>query len=102
MLGTFRYVGKPDRKHTASDAAVRCVVHLFVMHVAEELQTWPEHSERQRVWVKPSHALLHQNLAIACCHFHSDVTHHCPLPPAYQGYLMVWLYYGSSCRACLQ
>ena len=52
MLGTFRYVGKPDRKHTASDAAVRCVVHLFVMHVAEELQTWPEHSERQRVWVR--------------------------------------------------
>ena len=52
MLGTFRYVGKPDRKHTASDAAVRCVVHLFVMHVAEELPTWPEHSERQRVWVR--------------------------------------------------
>ena len=54
MLGTFKYFGKPDAQHTATTAAVACVVHMFVMHVAEELATWPEHSERQRVWVRPS------------------------------------------------
>jgi uncharacterized protein (DUF983 family) len=52
MLGTFRYVGKPDRQHSATSDGVACVVHMFVMHVAEELATWPEHSERQRVWVR--------------------------------------------------
>lgn len=52
MLGTFKYFGKPDVKHSATSAAVACVVHMFVMHVAEELATWPEHSERQRVWVR--------------------------------------------------
>lgn len=51
MLGKFRYVGKPDLQHRSSTAAVRCVVHMFVMHVAEELRTWPEQGQRQRYWV---------------------------------------------------
>ncbi|CAL8464818.1 g4353 [Coccomyxa elongata] len=49
MLGRFRYVGKPDRKHSAN-TQVACVVHMFVMHVAEELRTWPEQEQRQRHW----------------------------------------------------
>ncbi len=28
-----------------------CAAHMFVMHVGEELPTWPEGSERQRCWV---------------------------------------------------
>ena len=50
MLGRFRYVGKPDRKHSAN-TQVACIVHMFVMHVAEELRTWPEQEQRQRHWV---------------------------------------------------
>ncbi|EIE22853.1 hypothetical protein COCSUDRAFT_42441 [Coccomyxa subellipsoidea C-169] len=49
MLGRFRYVGKPDRQHSAG-TQVACVVHMFVMHVAEELRTWPEQEQRQRHW----------------------------------------------------
>ncbi len=51
MLGRFRYVGKPDRQHSAG-TQVACVVHMFVMHVAEELRTWPEQEQRQRHWVR--------------------------------------------------
>jgi hypothetical protein len=28
-----------------------CLVHLYVMHVAEELDAWPEAGERTRAWV---------------------------------------------------
>lgn len=28
-----------------------CKTHVFVMHVAEELDVWPEGSERKRIWV---------------------------------------------------
>lgn len=76
MLGTFRYVGKPDRKHNASNAAVRCVVHMFVMHVAEELPTWPEHSERQRVWVRVPSPMLH------ACAWRKRRVHPCCWTPA--------------------
>ena len=48
MLGRFRYMGKPDKMHTAP---VKCIIHMFVMHVAEELDVWPEMAQRQRFWV---------------------------------------------------
>lgn len=65
MLGRFRYVGKPDRRHTAG-TQVACVVHMFVMHVAEELQTWPEQEQRQRHWVsQPRPHFAHS--ATSCC-----------------------------------
>ncbi len=48
MLGKFRYMGKPDKMHTAP---VECIIHMFVMHVAEELHVWPEMAQRQRFWV---------------------------------------------------
>jgi hypothetical protein len=31
----------------------RCVAHIFVMNVGEELAEWPEHPQRQRRWVSP-------------------------------------------------
>ena len=48
MLGKFRYMGKPDKMHTAP---VECIIHMFVMHVAEELHVWPEMAQRKRFWV---------------------------------------------------
>ncbi len=48
MLGKFRYMGKPDKQHTAP---VKCIIHMFVMHVADELPVWPEMAQRQRFWV---------------------------------------------------
>ncbi|CAK0787021.1 hypothetical protein CVIRNUC_010237 [Coccomyxa viridis] len=53
MLGRFRYMGKPDKMHTAP---VKCIIHMFVMHVAEELDVWPEMAQRQRFWLSVEEA----------------------------------------------
>ena len=55
MLGKFRYMGKPDKLHTAP---VKCIIHMFVMHVAEELDVWPEMGQRQRFWVSSTIRIL--------------------------------------------
>ncbi len=55
MLGRFRYMGKPDKMHTAP---VKCIIHMFVMHVAEELDVWPEMAQRQRFWVSSTMRIL--------------------------------------------
>ena len=45
-FGTFDFTsGKPGTQQN------QCRAHMFVMHVAEELDVWPEGSERQRIWV---------------------------------------------------
>lgn len=50
MIGAFPFSSsKAARKQSAEQG--HCVAHMFVMHVAEELPTWPEGSERKRVWV---------------------------------------------------
>ena len=50
MVGAFPFKSnKAARKHTAEQG--RCVAHMFVMHVVEELPTWPEGTERKRIWV---------------------------------------------------
>ncbi len=50
MVGAFPFKSnKAARKHTAEQG--RCIAHMFVMHVAEELPTWPEGAERKRIWV---------------------------------------------------
>ena len=56
MLGKFRYMGKPDKQHTAP---VKCIIHMFVMHVADELAVWPEMAQRQRFWVSTPASLRH-------------------------------------------
>jgi diphosphoinositol-polyphosphate diphosphatase len=56
MLGIFPFnSGKPSRGNGAGNG--RCAAHMFVMHVEEELSSWPEQSERRRVWVRTSVAL---------------------------------------------
>lgn len=58
MVGAYVFSsGKAARKQAAAGGQVpaepgRCVAHMFVMHVAEELPTWPEGSERKRIWVR--------------------------------------------------
>lgn len=52
MLGEFPfYSGKASRLEQANQG--RCLAYMFVMHVAEELQTWPEGEKRTRIWVRP-------------------------------------------------
>lgn len=51
MLGEFPfYSGKASRLQQANQG--RCLAYMFVMHVAEELQTWPEGGKRTRLWVR--------------------------------------------------
>ena len=61
MLGRFRYMGKPDKQHTAP---VKCIIHMFVMHVADELQVWPEMAQRQRFWVSMHHLMRHWKVSL--------------------------------------
>ena len=77
--------GKAARKQAADGCQVpaepgRCVAHMFVMHVAEELPTWPEGGERKRIWVSldSSIGILRQLLGVrrGClflCILHSAV-----------------------------
>ena len=64
MLGAYPFSSsKAARKQTAVQG--HCVAHMFVMHVAEELPTWPEGSERKRVWVSPD-LTLHHAIPVSC------------------------------------
>lgn len=57
MLGEFPfYSGKASRLQQANQG--RCLAYMFVMHVAEELQTWPEGGKRTRLWCTLEDALL--------------------------------------------
>lgn len=48
VLGQFEFrSGKPG----LPDGEGHCQAYVFVMHVAEELECWPEGSERHRTWV---------------------------------------------------
>jgi 8-oxo-dGTP pyrophosphatase MutT (NUDIX family) len=36
-----------------------CHVTVFLMHVTEVIDDWPESGQRQRRWLRPTHALAH-------------------------------------------
>ncbi|MEW5311666.1 MAG: hypothetical protein WDW38_003361 [Sanguina aurantia] len=69
MLGMFHFQSaKQERLHSVQQG--RCVAHMYVMTVHEELEVWPESHERQRFWVPLSgaadrcrHAWMKQALA---------------------------------------
>ena len=46
MIGVFEFKSGKPGLHQGN-----CVAHMFVMHVAEELEMWPEGAERRRIWV---------------------------------------------------
>lgn len=72
MVGAYLFKSnKAARKHTAQEG--RCVAHMFVMHVAEELPTWPEGAERKRVWVSCLSPFI--ILPIALNYQHWNLTH---------------------------
>ena len=51
MLGVFTYSSaKTSRLALASKP--RGIAHIFVMHVAEVLDRWPEADKRTRTWVR--------------------------------------------------
>lgn len=49
MVGAYAFSSKKAARGHADRGT--CLAHIFVMHVAEELTTWPESTERKRVWV---------------------------------------------------
>jgi diphosphoinositol-polyphosphate diphosphatase len=50
MVGSFSFQSaKQERQHNVHQG--RCRAYMFVMRVAEELEAWPEGTERQRCWV---------------------------------------------------
>lgn len=56
ILGTFWFQSmKQERLHNVHQG--RCVAHIFVMHVQEELELWPECKDRNRYWVPLRDAL---------------------------------------------
>lgn len=60
MLGMFHFQSaKQERLHSVHQG--RCVAHMYVLAVQEELEVWPESPERQRFWV----SLSVQSVALA-------------------------------------
>ena len=50
VLGQFTFQShKQERLHNVHQG--RCRAYMFIMHVEEELQAWPEFPDRQRCWV---------------------------------------------------
>lgn len=50
LIGVFPFSSnKPS--HSTNAHQGRCLAHMFVMRVAEELDTWPEYPQRSRLWV---------------------------------------------------
>ena len=81
MLGRFRYMGKPDKMHTAP---VKCIIHMFVMHVAEELEVWPEMAQRQRFWVSSTMRILLNQKCLPMRHNSAHLSKHCMLGSLHQ------------------
>jgi diphosphoinositol-polyphosphate diphosphatase len=50
MLGVFSY-SSAKASRLALSSKPRGMAHMFVMHVAEELQKWPEADRRTRLWL---------------------------------------------------
>lgn len=50
MLGKFEFCSKKNERMGSAHKA-RCLAHMFVMDVHEELDEWPESHERKRLWV---------------------------------------------------
>ncbi|PNH08718.1 Nudix hydrolase 16, mitochondrial [Tetrabaena socialis] len=50
MLGVYAFSGGKQAADAADRPSGVCKAHIFVMHVEEELPTWPESEDRQRVW----------------------------------------------------
>lgn len=50
MLGVYPFVSKKQERLAGRDKG-RCLAHIFVMNVEEELAEWPESKERTRFWV---------------------------------------------------
>jgi len=65
-LGTFPFVSK----------SCSCMAHVFVLRVDEELVTWPEQEERQRVWCRVADAISlcrHAWMQVALQQWHSSL-----------------------------
>ncbi|MCW2243839.1 NUDIX hydrolase [Azospirillum canadense] len=52
-FGSYRYV-----KRLTASKSVLCSVTVYLLEVEEELDDWPEKSERERRWLSPSQAAL--------------------------------------------
>lgn len=59
MLGTFPFSSGKSSPDIITRHQGRCIAHIFVMHVAEELDMWPERDERKRFWCPLSATSAH-------------------------------------------
>ena len=86
MVGAYLFSSsKAARKQAAANDQLpaepgRCVAHMFVMHVAEELPTWPEGKERKRIWVSLDSLLNIMHRALRHTECQDAVKHGCVLP----------------------
>ncbi|KAL4859371.1 Nudix hydrolase 21 [Chlorella vulgaris] len=51
LIGKFPFLSaKAPAQHTQMTHGGRCMAYLFVMHVSEVLEVWPEAKQRKREW----------------------------------------------------
>lgn len=66
LVGTFRFASS-KQSHSNNVHQGRCLAHMFVMRVAEELETWPEYPQRRRCWVSSTHSHRHTPCCSTAC-----------------------------------
>ncbi|GBF92992.1 nudix hydrolase mitochondrial [Raphidocelis subcapitata] len=49
-VGVFNFQSAKQARLNSTHQG-RCAAHIFVLRVGEELEAWPEHSQRQRRWM---------------------------------------------------
>ncbi|EFJ51856.1 hypothetical protein VOLCADRAFT_56657 [Volvox carteri f. nagariensis] len=50
LLGVFPFSGGKHVYDAQGNPVGKCKAFIYVMHVAEELPSWPESNDRQRIW----------------------------------------------------
>ncbi|GIL64304.1 hypothetical protein Vafri_18288 [Volvox africanus] len=50
LLGVFPFSGGKHVYDAQGNPVGKCKAFIYVMHVAEELSSWPESKDRQRIW----------------------------------------------------
>ena len=58
MVGMFAFASAKQAHAEGTPHGGRCIAHMYIMFVEEELEVWPESAERQRHWVG-GHRLVH-------------------------------------------
>ena len=57
FLGEFCFSSRKKGKEGKKGPQASCIAQVYVMHVTEEMEVWPEQTTRHRSWCHPREAI---------------------------------------------